>query len=200
MERSNISKIHIGIYHTERNNDMWLYNASMLMEQWHKHNKDNKTIDDFIFQETTFCYSFMGDMNSIGKTKNGTLWLCEPSFMNFLHYLDPNLSQTECYDSIRWERILSNFCEFNNSNHSANYSTYKTYIVSDASGYYKIGRSRDVVLRFKGLTTGNPTLRLVAIINDDVESILHSENVNKKVKGEWYRLSESDIQSIIAKY
>jgi len=72
----------------------------------------------------------------------------------------------------------------------------KTYVMSNGSGLYKIGKSIDPLKREKMLSTGNPNIRLVLSMEMDIERELHIKFADKKVSGEWFELSEDDLNYI----
>ena len=79
--------------------------------------------------------------------------------------------------------------------------SFKTYILFDnAANLYKIGRATDVEKRLSTLAVANPSLSLTLVINANVENSLHKEYANKRVKSEWFKLSEEDIRNIDHKY
>lgn len=77
---------------------------------------------------------------------------------------------------------------------------FNTYLLTDASGFIKIGKAIDVNKRFYTLKTGNPTLIIVASLHKDIESILHKKFYSQRIVGEWFRLSQKDIKEIIEEY
>lgn len=77
---------------------------------------------------------------------------------------------------------------------------YYTYLMTDDSGYVKIGRAKCVNNREKIFRTGSPTIRTIAILNKDIERILHKKLSDKRVSGEWFRLSNYDIEQVIKEY
>lgn len=78
---------------------------------------------------------------------------------------------------------------------------FKTYILLDSpSGLYKIGRAVDVKKRVKDLSVANANLSIVMIIERNVENELHKAYSDKRVKSEWFRLTEKDIKDINFKY
>lgn len=72
----------------------------------------------------------------------------------------------------------------------------KTYIMSDATGLFKIGRSTDIQRRLLTLKIGNPTIRLKFYINGDFEKELHNKFTSKHIIGEWFALSDEDLNYI----
>ena len=75
----------------------------------------------------------------------------------------------------------------------------RTYVVqSGSSDYYKIGKTtRAVESRVKELQVGNPeTLKIKKILHGDLEGYYHTKFANKRVNGEWFKLSKSDLKRI----
>ncbi len=77
---------------------------------------------------------------------------------------------------------------------------YKTYLMKDGNGYTKIGRSKNPELRERTLQSENPTIELLATVNDDIESFLQNKYSAYNVRGEWFKLSDKQINSIIKRY
>lgn len=71
-----------------------------------------------------------------------------------------------------------------------------TYVMSDCSGLYKIGKSINPVDRKKMLAIGNPTLKLEFYIEGDRELELHRYFKHKRESGEWFRLNKNDLKII----
>lgn len=72
----------------------------------------------------------------------------------------------------------------------------RTYLMKDSSGLYKIGCSVDPRSRLDSMKTGNATIELVCIIKENIEQELHTKYASKRVKGEWFKLSEKDVRDI----
>lgn len=75
------------------------------------------------------------------------------------------------------------------------------YILENNEKYYKIGYSKDPERRVKQLNTGNSTnLKLLhkftCKYDSIIESNLQKRFKHKNIKGEWFDLSEDDINSI----
>lgn len=85
---------------------------------------------------------------------------------------------------------------FKNFEPSKDNDNIYTYIMTDNTGLYKIGRSSNIETRLKQLSIGNPSLILLLYIEGNYEKDLHDKFANKHVKGEWYRLSKSDLKWI----
>jgi len=73
--------------------------------------------------------------------------------------------------------------------------------IAECGGRYKIGYSKEPVKRIAGLQTGNPELvKLVGTIPGTParEDELHRAFRAKHIRGEWFSLTESDVQAILA--
>lgn len=74
-----------------------------------------------------------------------------------------------------------------------------TYIMRDTNtGYYKIGRSANPSMRERTLQSEKPTIKLIAFSNNNIERKLHVTYSDKRIRGEWFDLCESDVQDIIS--
>lgn len=76
--------------------------------------------------------------------------------------------------------------------------TYVYLMIDKNTGYYKIGRSKNPTIREKTLQSEKPTIELLhkfdAISKD--EKTLHEMFNEKRVRGEWFDLSGSDVKVI----
>lgn len=77
----------------------------------------------------------------------------------------------------------------------------KTYLMKDENtGFTKIGKSVHPSKRERTLQSEKPTISLFKICDDLVEKELHNYFAMKHIRGEWYHLSNEDIEYIISKY
>lgn len=77
----------------------------------------------------------------------------------------------------------------------------QTYLMKDENtGYVKIGVSINPKLRERTLQSQKPTISLFATVKGNIERELHKYYSNKKVRGEWFHLTQGDIDTIIKKY
>lgn len=77
----------------------------------------------------------------------------------------------------------------------------KTYLMSDSNtGFTKIGVSRSPHIRERTLQSEKPTISLLKICDALVERELHRKYKGKRVRGEWFNLSENDLEAIISEY
>ena len=70
-----------------------------------------------------------------------------------------------------------------------------------SQGYYKIGFSNDPLKRLAELQVGNPSsIELVGTIPGTFleERRLHTLFKGKRIRGEWFALSDEDVQSILS--
>lgn len=73
------------------------------------------------------------------------------------------------------------------------------YVMIDKNtGYYKIGRSIDPIKREKTLQSEKPTIELIKYYSGKIkhEKDLHLMFRDKRIRGEWFDLSGSDIKEI----
>lgn len=77
----------------------------------------------------------------------------------------------------------------------------KTYLMLDVNtGFVKIGRSVHPRKREATLQSKKPTISLLKICDENIESKLHKIYASKRVRGEWFKLSKQDIKNIIKQY
>ena len=75
--------------------------------------------------------------------------------------------------------------------------TIKTYLMTDSSGYIKIGKTTDVYKRFLSMRTGNPTLKIIASLEKDIETELLLKFKDKKISGEWFSLDKEELHNLM---
>ena len=74
---------------------------------------------------------------------------------------------------------------------------FDTYLAIDNTNLIKIGRSFDFFKRLRAMSIGNPTIKMLAVFDGDSEKRWHNRFASKNKKGEWFRLSKSDIKDLI---
>lgn len=80
-------------------------------------------------------------------------------------------------------------------------SKMKTYLMTDCdTGATKIGRSINPPKRERTLQSEKKEISLLAVCDKDVEKKLHNRYSHKKIRGEWYNLSDKDIHDIKQQY
>lgn len=70
-----------------------------------------------------------------------------------------------------------------------------TYIMKSVD-LHKIGKAINPQERLKGFQTGNPYIELIKTIQGNHERALHQKFKDKRVTGEWFKLTQEDIDSI----
>lgn len=87
------------------------------------------------------------------------------------------------------------------SNPPKNCKNRSTYLMKDKNtGLVKIGSSSDISVRIQTLSCGNPYLSILAVLDKNIEKELHLKFADKKIKGEFYNLTNEDVSHIIKKY
>lgn len=80
----------------------------------------------------------------------------------------------------------------------------KVYVGFDASGLFKIGITRNAKARLSQFRTGNPSFQFLCVFERTdamlSESDLHEMFEEKRVAGEWFALSASDLKQIIHEF
>jgi len=79
----------------------------------------------------------------------------------------------------------------------------RAYILSDAlmPGIYKIGKSSDPKgSRERTLEAQKPSIDWLFYTEQNVEKIIHKRYADKHVRGDWYRLTEEELEQIIKDY
>jgi hypothetical protein len=75
-----------------------------------------------------------------------------------------------------------------------------TYLMSDASNYVKIGKTNNLKNRFNTLRVGNPTLKVIAHLDKNIENKLHTLFSNKRIIGEWFEFTNEELLNLIKNY
>ncbi len=70
-----------------------------------------------------------------------------------------------------------------------------TYIIK-TNDLYKIGKAKNVESRLHSFKCGNPYIEHVKTIDGNYEAYLHKHYKDKRITGEWFRLTEEDIANI----
>lgn len=73
-----------------------------------------------------------------------------------------------------------------------------TYFIK-SSGYYKIGRARNLEQRLSGLSLPEKPEVVAAVLCADygqLEMAMHVVLANKRANGEWYRLTDADAEAV----
>jgi len=79
-------------------------------------------------------------------------------------------------------------------------TTFVYMMRCNRNGLVKIGRSTKPTLREKTLQSEDPSVEMIFCVetNEQVESCLHAAFEANRVRGEWFRLSEAEMQTAVA--
>lgn len=96
---------------------------------------------------------------------------------------------------------ITSIKEIEKENHplkSGDVFTYVYLMIDKNTGYYKIGRSKRPSFREKTLQSEKPTVELLHSFEAEKkdEKELHSMFSHKRIRGEWFDLSGSDIETV----
>lgn len=221
MKTNQIMKRPMGEFVVEQRTIDSMFNATYLLEQWNKAHPDKKrSLDNF--WKYPLCIGFIQKIPFLkDKAKDSTGnddFVNWDLFVPFCDYLSQNLwidavclategwptleerheQMDKYYGSYGWVAELLR--SFPSGYETSEPKETLTYIMTDKSGYYKIGKTKLLKERYKTLKVGNPTLKLIGYIVDNVESKLHNAYANKNISGEWFALSEADIRNIKESY
>jgi hypothetical protein len=112
--------------------------------------------------------------------------------------LDINLNKVYYSDMKIDINNLKEITKENSPDKFINSFTYVYVLIDKNTRYYKIGRSKNPLRREKTLQSEKPTIEMIysydARIKD--EKVLHDYFKSKRVRGEWFDLSGSDLQYI----
>mgnify|MGYP003670577991 FL=1 len=77
----------------------------------------------------------------------------------------------------------------------------KTYLIKDnLTKLYKIGRSKNPLNRERTLQSEKPSIKMVKVWTENIETKLHKEYSNYRVRGEWFKLTKVQVKYICTKY
>lgn len=130
-----------------------------------------------------------------------------PIFLTTFFLDDIELTFTKnlnVFISLRYIKVIpimmnDNGCELDNKlNHK---KEFKTYLMIDKNtGFYKIGKAIEPYFREKTLQSEKPTISILAFCDKNIENYLHKKYAIKKIRGEWYNLSEKEVSEVISEF
>ena len=126
-------------------------------------------------------------------------WNVAKSIISFIDRLIPSENYT--YNILR-SQVFENHCLLNAIDRRViDERMRKTYLMTDSeTGATKIGRSINPPKRERTLQAEKKEISLLMVCDKDVEKQLHKQFETKHIRGEWYNLSENDINDIIKQY
>lgn len=75
-----------------------------------------------------------------------------------------------------------------------------TYLMINKDGHVKIGKSKNPKNRESTLQSEQPSIKLFATLNCNIENILHRKYKEYRMRGEWFNLSTNQLLDIINEY
>lgn len=122
-------------------------------------------------------------------------------FVKFAVILDKYSQGSRLYIQLKTDVIRSKIAREDKRSICESKMLQKTYLIKDKrTGATKIGKSNNPYKREKTLQSEALSLELLYICNDNVESLLHKKYKHKRIRGEWFNLTDNDINEIISKY
>lgn len=114
-------------------------------------------------------------------------------------------NNTICYsvkiDDLQDINTINNFDRDRLENYHKVLNQSKCYIIKDVNtGFYKIGKSKNPKNREKTLQAEKPTIKIIKIFRDDIESKLHRIYNSQRIRGEWFNLSKIQVKYICTHY
>lgn len=77
-------------------------------------------------------------------------------------------------------------------------------MIDEANSFYKIGRARNPKTRERTLQSEKPTIEMLFNFHctdaKSTEKVLHDKFKEKRVRGEWFKLDENDVNWIKSNY
>jgi len=122
-------------------------------------------------------------------------------FFDYYDYMIP-IEDTNLYLRIigkgngEYKDLINN--EKENINHDKTIYTY--LMIDESNNVVKIGRSKNPFNREKTLQSEKISIKLLYILDKNIETELHRKLKSKRVRGEWFRLSKNEIANIVIDY
>jgi len=155
--------------------------------------------------------------------KNGIVYVKSPSYKHTVScydFLALAMRRVDESDAFSFARVLDKYCVDddvywdlrlavmhyiigceNRERYSDAYNGIKTYLMLDSNTEYtKIGKAKNPQKRERTLQSEKPTISLIKVCETLVESELHKKYADKRVRVEWFNLSEQDISDIVKEY
>lgn len=193
MKTNQVMKRQMGVFAVYQRTNDGFFNATDLLKQMGESPTD--IIEEYKKEEICgACYDYTNDGIYIPyHVLVHLICVIRPDLSLEAHLLcmsDEYINNMKLNDKNSFEYVFENY------GNNIEINKIYTYVMSDNSGLYKIGRSSDPKDRLKQLSIGNPSLFLCFYIEGNHEKELHDKFSNKHVKGEWYHLNKSDLKWI----
>lgn len=179
--------------------DMKINASEFSAYYFEKYGTSNAKVDDYL--QTNTAKEIQRIMSAKGLESFSfdcqSYFLCVELFVDYLRYLDIRY-YIHAISSIRIQELESDI-DLNKTKYLLyNSEVKKTYIMFDEdTGLYKIGISIEPIIRLINIRQEHPNAFLLAICNGDIEKDLHNKFSSKRKDGEWFMLSEKEVDNII---
>jgi len=159
--------------------------------------------------------SIKGDIVNVGIAVDFFIWknLAEELILakeNNIEYTNLNDVVLFCYEHSL--NCYNNFSEgkyiprrkkikdFSNKNNFIKQSK-KTYLIKDLNNnLYKIGYSNNPELRESTLQSEKPNIKMVKVWDTFIEKELHEKYKDQRIRGEWFKLTPTQVKYICTHY
>ena len=136
----------------------------------------------------------------MSEARRGTLHLEELSRQSIIDSLNEKIAKLDAQIFVKETKNPPKRNSYKNSYKKSN-GNIKTYLIkNNRNGFYKIGRSINPLKREKTLQSEEPDIVLVKTWSRNIESKLHIEYKDYRVRGEWFELSKAQVKYICIKY
>ena len=134
------------------------------------------------------------------KLNESLLFLMEQKIHTVVSEYQKTVSELNRYKSMLESYRLAARIE-DDSKNDYRFKPSKTYIMKDLStGLYKIGKSKNPEYRERTLQSEKPTIKMIKVFESDIESNLHQEFSDLRVRGEWFKLNKVQLKRICTQY
>lgn len=118
------------------------------------------------------------------------------AYLSHINEDDVNFFNGRLLEERRIERYKSG-CDLNAVKRKQQTQIY--LMKNNRNGYIKIGRSVNISYREKTLQSQDPDIELIFSFPGTIkdETFLHGKYADKRIRGEWFSLSQEDIEQII---
>lgn len=119
----------------------------------------------------------------------------------FVRAIDRYASGNPLYWKLRSDILMSATILEDTRTRIKSLEEQQTYLMKDhTTGLIKIGKSNNPRKREKTLQSEKPQITLFASHDKNIEKELHAKYKNKRIRGEWFNLSDKDLKDIVKTY
>lgn len=193
------SRVDLEVYDTEatleKNDEIFKTFKSRLSEKNINLFKDDLVIKYKIYNENIEVLGLLSENNKFYESSNNLKIILQKYFIDHFDFVKENIANysPEKFVDVNRDEIIK-----------SEDSCY-VYLMKDLNNsYHKIGISNNPTYREKTLQSEKPSIELIASkkypirkIAEAFEKSLHQTFSNKNIRGEWFKLDESEVRYII---